>query len=81
MNNPNDLTPEGQPQCSAYDPQLGWMPAIPLPFYNQHWSWRKFRLVWVPYCIQHNREFTSDQEWQNHYVLEHIGALASPEGK
>lgn len=60
-------------RISSLDPQLGWVPAIPMAFHNRRWSWKKFRMVWIPYCREHDREFADDQEWKNHYVLEHLG--------
>jgi hypothetical protein len=59
-------------QTAQYDPQLGYMPAVPLPFYCwQFWKWQKVRC----HC---GKEFvTRDKslcpiEYERHYVLTHV---------
>ena len=54
------------------DPQLGYVPAIPEPFWLSRWSWRKFWFVWKPSCYVCKLEFNTRQEWDTHYVLNHI---------
>jgi hypothetical protein len=53
------------------DSQLGWVPAIPLPFSYKGWRtlWR-----WRPQCLHCKGQpiFKSDAEWEQHYVLNHI---------
>ena len=53
------------------DPQLGWVPAIPLPFYYRGWRtlWR-----WRPQCVECEQMpiFNNVAEWETHYVLTHI---------
>lgn len=58
--------------AQQFDKQLGWVPAIPLPFYVQRWSWRKFRFVWKAACYQCKIEFKEESEWPTHYVLKHL---------
>ena len=57
--------------CTQFDPELGWMPAIPLPFSYRGWRtlWR-----WRPQCTKCEGMpiFANDQEWKEHYVLTHI---------
>ena len=56
------------------DPQLGWVPAIPEPFWYK--GWRTF-FRYRPACYQcTNGEppliFKNRAEWDSHYVLTHL---------
>jgi hypothetical protein len=52
------------------DPELGWVPAVPEPFWYKGWrSW--FR--WRPQCVECDIIFATKREWVEHYVLKHIG--------
>jgi hypothetical protein len=48
------------------DEQLGYVPAIPEPFWVRKW----FR--WKPSCYQCRIVFKNRREWEIHYVLKHI---------
>lgn len=61
-----------------YDPQLGWVPAIPEPFWYLGWrSW----FTWKPQCIECSQRldrtvlFKDRKAWDAHYVLNHIQPL------
>lgn len=56
---------------SAYDPQLGYMPAIPLPFYGRM-KWWHLRVNFV--CGQCHAGFSKEQQYRTHYALTHIGS-------
>ena len=63
------MTSEGSVMRS--DPELGWVPVVPEPFW--HRSWRTlFR--WRPQCtICHSMPiFKTRSEYDCHYVLFHI---------
>lgn len=52
-----------------FDPVLGYMPAIPEPFWVS--SWRtlfRFR----PECVECGQMFKSRDSYRTHYVLSHI---------
>lgn len=50
------------------DPLLGWMPAIPEPYWFRHW------LFWSrPGCLVCNIKFRNRAEWDTHFALTHIG--------
>ena len=54
-------------QSLRYDPQLGYVPAVPEPYWVRHW------LFWSrPSCYACRIKFRSRQEWENHYVLRHL---------
>jgi len=58
---------------SQFDPQLGYIPLIPEPF----WLWRPtkywiFNWKWLPYCHRCEITFKTRQEWDTHYVLKHL---------
>ena len=62
-------------ECYEEDKDLGWMPAVPCPFYCwQFWCWQKVRCM----C---GKEFVSKDlglippEYRAHYILEHIEPL------
>ncbi len=57
-------------RCSSYDPQLGYVPAIPEPF----WVYKIFR-GWRPRCHLCKITFKNRCEWERHYVLNHIEPL------
>jgi hypothetical protein len=51
------------------DPQLGWMPAIPLPYYYR--GWRTFWMV-RPMCWECQIIFKNELIYEGHYALNHI---------
>ncbi len=52
-----------------FDPELGYVPAIPEPFWERSWrTW--FR--WKPYCGECRLLLKTRAEWDTHYVLNHI---------
>lgn len=55
---------------SAFDSQLGWVPAIPEPFWYRGWRtlWR-----WRPQCVGCDVIFPDRDSWRRHYALYHIG--------
>ncbi len=58
----------------SLDPQSGYVPAIPEPFWYRGWrSWFRF----VPACYQCGRPllFENLAEWDSHYVLNHLEGL------
>ncbi len=57
------------------DPVLGWVPAIPVPFWYKSWrTWFRYR----PACYRctHGEEppllFKNRKAWDAHYVLTHL---------
>jgi hypothetical protein len=57
------------------DKELGWMPVIPSPV-----SYRGWRTLWRsgPICTVCNLILKNEEEWEQHYVLNHIKELKSP---
>jgi hypothetical protein len=54
-------------QTYKLDPQLGYMPAIPIPFWVRHW------LFWSrPSCYPCRIKFRTIQEYECHYVFNHL---------
>lgn len=55
--------------CQQFDSNLGWMPAIPEPFWYRGWRslWQ-----WKPMCPACNIRFKDKEEWKSHYALNHI---------
>lgn len=60
------------------DPELGWVPAIPEPFWYRGWR-TLFR--YRPSCYQCKHDtffgeqptiFATRKEWDTHYVLNHL---------
>jgi len=67
--------------ASSFDPDLGYVPAIPLPFYCwQFWKWQKVR-------CQCGAEFVSRSlglkvpEYETHYALNHIDPVDNDAAK
>ena len=71
------------------DPELGWVPAIPEPFWYSSWrTW--FRMK--PSCYHKNCRrttwldgdvpmlFENRKEWETHYVLNHLQEDLEHEG-
>ena len=63
------------PVAYTLDPQLGWVPAIPEPFWYR--SWRTlFRYRPACYKCSHGAEppllFKNRKAWDEHYVLTHL---------
>jgi hypothetical protein len=56
----------------SFDPQLGYLPAIPLPFYGRM-KWWHLRTNFV--CGECRKGFRVESEYQTHYALTHIPAL------
>ncbi len=49
-----------------YDPEFGYMPSIPEPFWVRHW------LFWCrPGCYQCRKKFRNRAEWNIHWLNEH----------
>lgn len=60
------------PRVAQFNSQLGWIPAIPEPFW--HKSWRTlFR--YRPECFLCHVRFKTRTEWEQHYVLKHSEEL------
>jgi hypothetical protein len=63
------------PVAYTLDPQLGWVPAIPEPFWYK--SWRTW-FCYVPACYQcpdalgNPLLFKNRAAWDAHYVLTHL---------
>jgi hypothetical protein len=57
-----------------YDPQLGYVPAIPEPFWVVRW----FR--WKPQCYKCKTVFKNREQWNTHYVLNHLNEDEGREG-
>lgn len=57
------------PEMYQYDPELGYVPAIPEPFWERSWrTWMR----WRPYCTECRLLLKNRLEWDTHYVLNHI---------
>lgn len=56
---------------TQYDPHLGYMPAIPEPFYSQSWFGFNKRY----HCMDCGQKFKTRSEYSCHWVLNHV-----PEG-
>lgn len=56
------------------DRQLGWVPAIPEPFWYR--GWRTF-FRWRPQCVECYAHpiFANRADWERHYVLTHMEPL------
>jgi len=52
----------------SYDPNFGWEPAIPEPFWTRSWR-TAFR--WRPQCIEHGMTFRTKLDYQSHWRREH----------
>ena len=57
-----------------YDAELGYVPAIPEPFWYRGWR-TLFRER--PQCLQCDEIFANRSDWDKHYVLIHCGARAA----
>jgi hypothetical protein len=70
------------PVAYTLDPQLGWVPAIPEPFWYRSWrTWFRDR----PACYQCTGKeppliFKNRAEWEAHYVLTHLEEDLKNEG-
>lgn len=55
----------------SFDKQLGYVPAIPEPFWYKSWC-TLFR--YKPACYQCGKPmlFKTIEEWERHYVLTHL---------
>lgn len=59
----------------SLDPKLGYMPAVPLPFYVwEFWKWQKVRCHCGATFISRNLG-TMPPEYERHYVLTHVEPL------
>lgn len=56
---------------ASLDPELGYVPSIPLPFYGRKKWWQ----VWVHYSCHCGAGFGSEQDYRAHYALNHIDPL------
>ena len=54
-------------KVSTYDKQLGYVPAIPEPFWIRRWFG-----AYRPRCAQCHITFSTRNEWDTHYVLIHL---------
>ena len=62
-------------EMSRYDPLLGYVPAIPEPFWEKpHW-WNP----WRPMCVECSTRFLTKSEYETHYALTHIDPLTRQE--
>ena len=58
-------------RVSVYDPKLGYVPAIPEPFWCSSWrTW--FRMRPACYRCGNPMIFRSRSEYDTHYVLNHL---------
>jgi len=55
-------------QSYTYDPVLGYVPSIPLPFFGTT-KWWKF---WIHYVCQCGQGFSRQKDYEIHYALTHI---------
>jgi hypothetical protein len=55
-------------ESSYFDENLGYMPAIPLPFYEQSWFGLRKRYM----CVRCGAKFKHSGEYECHYALTHI---------
>jgi hypothetical protein len=54
------------------DPMLGYVPAVPLPFYSwQFWKWQKVRCQCGATFVSRDLGLMPP-EYETHYVLTHI---------
>ncbi len=59
--------------CYTRDPELGLVPAVPLPFYVwQRWRWQKVKCACGKTFISRDRGLLP-REYEIHYVLAHMG--------
>lgn len=54
-----------------FDKALGYMPAIPEPFYEQWWFGLRKRYV----CVECGERFKRSGQYRCHYALTHITSL------
>lgn len=54
-----------------FDPELGYMPAIPEPFWEKRWYWLRYR----PKCCECGASFKTRSEYTLHYALQHINPI------
>lgn len=57
--------------CYKFDPELGYVPAIPEPFWYSGWrTWFRYR----PACYRCGNPllFANRPEWETHYALHHL---------
>lgn len=64
-------------EAYEYDPELGYMPAVPEPFW--YCGWRTlFR--WRPSCAECRTRFKTKSYYRLHYVLNHIAPQEDRKG-
>lgn len=56
------------PMMYQHDPDLGYMPAIPEPFWLKKWWWLSHR----PHCHRCNLTFKTRTQWNLHYLDKHL---------
>lgn len=54
--------------ASRFDPELGYVPLIPEPFWEKRHWWSRMR----PVCIWCQARLKNRDEWKSHYVLKHL---------
>lgn len=54
---------------ARFDPELGYVPLIPEPFWIRTWR-TLFR--WRPGCYVCRVTFKDRSEWERHYVFNHL---------
>lgn len=59
----------------THDPMLGWVPAIPLPFYRRPW-WALFKERFG--CGVCRKLFDDEHAYRTHYVLTHVESERKP---
>lgn len=62
--------------CLKLDPQLGWVPDVPLPFYVwDRWLWQKVRCHCGAEFVTRDKSLVP-ADYERHYVLTHIDPLS-----
>lgn len=62
------------PEVYSFDPHLGYVPAIPEPFWYRGWrSW--FQFAPACYACGNPLLLKDRRDWEAHYALNHIAPL------